>query len=235
VARANGDIILFVDDDIGFGHERVLEQMVEAVRAADVGVVGTSKLLPPDSNWLQRRIGVEVPRAVTPVLDGLTESNPPLDSYGFTLVATMCCLVRRECFNLVGGFNEDLVTGEDPDFFYRVRRAGFRLVVPANCWVVHAPPATLRVLLFKSFMYGMGHAHESRLEPGRGMNIVPLDRWWARVAVAVAPLAALPSALVSVELAPRFRIRPALRPIQALSRLATLYGYAWGYFSSRAH
>lgn len=234
VARAAADLVLFLDDDTELGHERVLEQMLAAVEPPDVGVVGTSKSLPPDSNWLQRRIGIEVPRAVTPVLDESIDSNPPLDSYGYTLVATMCCLVRRECFERIGGFDEDLVTGEDPDFFYRVRRAGYRLRVPANCWVTHAPPATLRVLLQKSFMYGVGHAHESRLEPGRRMDVLPLDRWWAKAALVLAPLALVPSLFLSVELTPRLVIRPGLRPIQAVSRLATLYGYAWGYFTSRS-
>src|SRR3954453_8679632 len=82
VAQAHGEIILFVDDDAYFGHERVVEMLVAALdRAPDIGVAGSSKLVPPQATPLQQRIAREVPRWIYPVVHEEVESNPPLDHY----------------------------------------------------------------------------------------------------------------------------------------------------------
>ncbi len=232
VAVTGGEYILFLDDDAYLGHPAVLEQLVAALDADEgVGIAGPSKVLPADANWLQRRIAVEVPRWVFPVLDHATESNPPLDRYGFTGITTSCCLVRRGVFAAVGGFDERLPTGpEDTEFFFRVRQAGHRFVIPAHCRVDHAPPRHLLALLRKSFRYGAGHAHEARLSPGRGMALVPLDRWYGMAFVVLSPLLFIPSLFVAYYFDPVRRWHVGFRPFKAMSTYATLYGYTWGWF-----
>src|SRR5207248_870346 len=109
----------------------------------------------------------------------------------FTAVTTLCCAVRRTIFEEVGGFDEELPRGVDTDFFYRVRRCGYNLVVAANCWVYHEPPASMKALLHKSFWYGMGHALEARKSPERGMAVLPLDRWYGQLGL-IAAVVGLP-------------------------------------------
>jgi len=233
VARASSDLILFLDDDAEVGNEQVLERMIAAMDASDIAVVGTSKILPATSSRLQRRIAREVPRWEFPVLDELTESNPPLDRYGYGAATTTCCLIRRSVLDELGGFDERLPTGQDTELFYRIRLAGYRFVIPAGCWTYHNPPGTLRGLLLKCFRYGVGHARESRLEPGRRMDLLPLDRTWGRLATAIAPLMFPASLFLDIRLLPSFHVRPAFRPIQAIARLATLVGYIWGFATWR--
>ena len=233
VARASGELILFLDDDTELGNDRVLERMIAAMSSPDVAVVGTSRILPVTSTRLQRRIAREVPRWEFPILDDLMESNPPLERYGFSAATTTCCLIRRDVLDRIGGFDERLPTGEDTDLFYRIRREGYRFVVPAGSWTYHAPPRTLNDFLQKCFRYGVGHAREARLQPARRMDLLPLDRTWARLAVAAAPLLFSASLFLDIRLLPRLHIRPAFMPVQALARLATLVGYVWGYVTSR--
>lgn len=232
VANTRGELILFIDDDAYFGHERVLETLVRTLEAdRSIGVVGSSKLIPPDASPLQQRIAAEVPRWVYPVVGEDTESNPPLDSYGYTGITTTCCMLRRAVFEEAGGFDERLGTGpEDTEFFYRLRRAGYRFVIPRDCWVYHSPPGRIKALLRKSFGYGMGHAQEALKAPERRMKVVPLDRWYGKIFVLLSPLFFLPSLFISLYFDPKRHVRIGFRPLKALSTYATLYGYTWGWF-----
>jgi cellulose synthase/poly-beta-1,6-N-acetylglucosamine synthase-like glycosyltransferase len=231
VAATSGDLLLFVDDDAYFGHERVLETLVETLMAdPTVGVVGPSKLIPPSVNWLQRRIASEVPRWVYPVTPTAVEANPPLDRYGFSGITTTCCLMPRAVFDRVGGFDERLPTGEDTALFYRIHRAGYRFVIPGRCWVYHDPPRTLGQLVRKSFRYGVGHALEARDAPERRMDVLPLDRWYGKLLVACSPALFIPSVFVNVYFEPVRHLRVGFRPLKALSTLATFYGYVWGWY-----
>ena len=230
VAQASGELILFIDDDAFFGHERVLETMVTTLEAdGSIGVVGPAKILPDGANWLQRRIAAQVPRAVIPAHDDDVESNPPVDGHGFTGITTTCCVLRRSMFEQLSGFAEDLKTGEDPEFFYRVRRAGHRFMMPGGCWVNHELPGTLRAMLRKSFGYGHGHGYQARRNPERKLAVVPLDRWYGKLFLAISPLLILPSVFVSYVFEPRPGLQWGVRPIKALSTFATLWGYAYGW------
>jgi GT2 family glycosyltransferase len=233
VAQTTADLILFLDDDAEFGHEGVLEAMLAEMTSPDIAVVGSSRVLPPTSTPFQRRIMREVARWESPILNASLESNPPLDRYGFSEATTTCCLVRRSALLEVGGFNERLSTGEDPELFYRLRKSGYRFIVPAQAWTHHAPPANLGRFLVKCFHYGVGHAQEARLEPSRGMEFVPSGRASALLLVVSAPLLLVPMMFVDVQTQPQRRIRPAFRPVQALARVATMYGYAWASWTKR--
>lgn len=232
VAQSKSETIVFVDDDAYLGNERVLETLVTALHSSlDVGVVGSSKLIPPDASPLQRRIAAEVPRWVFPVVSEDTESNPPIDRYGFTGITTTCCALRRTIFDEVGGFDDRLPTGpEDTEFFYRIRRAGYRFLIPHDCWVYHDPPGRLGELLRKSFHYGIGHAQEVRKAPERHMNVVPLDRWLGKLIVLLSPILFVPSLFVNLYFEPTPHLRFGFRPLKALSTYATLYGYTWEWF-----
>lgn len=236
VAASEGEFVLFIDDDAYLGHERVLERLVAVLRAdATVGIAGPSKLIPPGATALQRRVATEVPRWIYPVVLTETESNPPLEGYGFTGITTTCAIMRRTTFDTVGGFDERLPTGpEDTDFFYRLRRRGFRFVIPASCWVYHDPPGTFRALLRKSFHYGIGHALETRKAPERRMAVIPLQTWYGKLFVICSPLLFPPSLFLSLYLDPVRQWKVGFRPLKAVSTFATLYGYTWGWFHGAA-
>jgi GT2 family glycosyltransferase len=197
---------------------------------AGVGVVGVSLQLPPEANRFQRRVARQVPRYLDPIVSEHLLSNPPLDRYGFTASKGGCCAVRRTVFEGVGGFDEDWLSGEDTDFFYRVRRRGHNLVLAANCWAYHAPPASLGELLRKSFSYGVGHAREARKTPERGMAVLPLNRWYGVLGL-VAAIASFPLAFfIHYYFDPVRRIVFGFRPLKTLSTYATLSGYVYGWY-----
>ena len=234
-ARTTGEILLFIDDDAYFGHETVLEELVTLLeRDPEVAAAGTSKVLPQHSNLLKKAIARQVPRMVYPVVPRTVESNPPLDRYGFTAITSTCCAVRRDVFMQVGGFDEDLTTGpEDTDFFYRVRQLGYKIVVAGNTWVYHDPPGKVVDLLRKSFWYGIGHALEARKHPERHMAVIPLDRWYGKLALLGAVLAFPAALFVHYYFDPVRRLAFGFRPLKTLSTYAVLCGYVYGWYNRK--
>ncbi|HUP27842.1 MAG TPA: glycosyltransferase [Chloroflexia bacterium] len=232
VARSDGEILLFIDDDAFFGSKHVLQNLINALECdPQMGVVGTSKLVPRTATPLQKAIARQVPRMVYPIVTSDIHSNPPLTAYGFTAVSTTCCVVRRSVFEAVGGFDETLTTGpEDTDFFYRVHRKGFNISVAANSWVYHDPPSNVRDLLRKSFWYGLGHALEARKSPERRMDVLPLDRWYGILALPLALLAFPFSFFLHYYFDPVRKVEIGFRPLKTLSTYAVLCGYVYGWY-----
>jgi cellulose synthase/poly-beta-1,6-N-acetylglucosamine synthase-like glycosyltransferase len=79
-------------------------------------------------------------------------------------------LLRREVWEQVGGFPEDLRTGEDLIFLERIRRGGFRIELAPEAVVHWKAPRTLRGLLRRTARYseygleaGLGHTWHSRV------------------------------------------------------------------------
>lgn len=232
VGRTDAELIVFIDDDASFGAPDTLQRLVAAAdEHPEYAVLGTAKLLPPDATPFQRRTAVEVPRWVYPVSETLVESNPPVSHYGFSALSTTCVLMRRSWYERVGGFDESLPTGpEDTEFFFRLRRAGARFAMAGQTWVYHPPPASLRALMRKSFAYGVGHALEASHEPSRGMQIIPLDRWYGKLLALLAFLCFLPSLFISYYYEPVRHWRFGWRPIKACSSYSSLCGYISGWY-----
>lgn len=235
VSRTTAPILLFIDDDAFFGSDDSLERLVKLIQSdPQIAVVGSSKLVPPKASRVQKAIAAQVPRQTYPTQPTDTESNPPLEGYGFTGVTTTCCVVRREVFEALGGFDESLTTGpEDTDFFYRVRKAGYRIFVAGQCWVYHDPPASLGQLLRKSFRYGLGYALEVRKTPDRHMALLPLDRWKGRLLLLALPLGFPLALFIHPYFDPHRRLEFGFRPFKTLSTYAVVCGYTYGWYRNK--
>jgi predicted HicB family RNase H-like nuclease len=65
----------------------------------------------------------------------------------------------------VGGESDTLVRGTDPDLRFRVRSAGYRVVMVPHTWGYHPQPKTLKELLRMWFKQGAGAAQVFLTEP----------------------------------------------------------------------
>lgn len=79
---------------------------------------------------------------------------------------TASAAVRREAFDAVGGFRDDIRSGGDADFCFRVRDAGWSIEPRDGAVVVHESRATLRKLLRQRMRHGSGAAWLDREHPG---------------------------------------------------------------------
>lgn len=228
VARSQGDILLFIDDDALPGDETLVERVVAPLLAGDERLItGAAKLIPPDSSRFQRWVAREVPRIEHPVVAEPLESNPDPPHYS-TELTTTCAALRRADFEALGGFNPTLRRGVDTEFFIRARRAGFRFLLVPQAWTWHPAPANLRALWRKHFLYGAGHAQELAADPGRarGLQRRPLLYLLFRTAIL------LPNVFIPFSYAePRWR--PGFRPLKALTSYAAALGFVWQSWGQR--
>ena len=229
VAWTTAPIIVFADDDAVLGGDDTLANLVAPLADAEVGAVGTAKLVPPGSSWFQRQVARQVPRIEHPVVPVLTESNVPLDRFGYTDVTTTCCAMRRDVFEACGRFDEGLVRGVDSEFLFRVCRAGYRLVIAPGTWVHHPAPATLRHLLVKHFHYGTGYAQDVRRHPSRAAGRYLATPVHAAGYLLVRTALLAPHALVPYSHDDR-TLRPGFKPLRAVSSYAAALGYVYGWY-----
>jgi GT2 family glycosyltransferase len=137
--------------------------------------------------------------------------------------------MRREVFEACGGFDEQLLRGVDSEFFYRVRRAGYRLVIAPDTWVHHPAPATIGRLVAKHFRYGSGYAQTVRRHPelAGGRYLHSPAHAGAYVLLRTALVA--PHAVVPYSHAQR-SWRPGFKPLRAVTSYAAALGYVSGWY-----
>lgn len=148
VARATGDLLLFLNNDIEVIEPGWLKEMVSCFRYARTGVVG-AKLLYPDrriqhagviaglgdlaGHWYWRR-GERDPGPMGRLWVRQT----------FSCVTGACMLVSRACWEAVGRFDEEAfaIAYNDVDFCLRATKAGFRVVWTPFAALIHHESAT---------------------------------------------------------------------------------------------
>lgn len=124
---AKGEILVYTDDDC-VPDEDWLVGLRKGFFSREVGMVGGPNLAPKPQNW-EEAVVQALPGAATHVmLDDEEAEHLP----GCNLA------VRREVFEEVGGFREKFHTaGDDVDFCWRVRGAGYELRFVAGAFVWH--------------------------------------------------------------------------------------------------
>lgn len=157
VEQAKGEFLVFIDDDVRLGHERIIENLIKPLQEDEtIGMTGVSITLPPDSSWFQRMSAKQLPRFQFPIMDKIIESD---------MVTTACCAISKDLFQKSGRFNEKLERGVDPEFRYRVRKAGYKIVIVPKSWFYHPMPQTLWKLIKISFRNGSASAHAKKNYP----------------------------------------------------------------------
>jgi GT2 family glycosyltransferase len=97
--------------------------------------------------------------------------------WSFAQTSNAAC--RREAFEAVGGFREDIRTAEDADLTYRLKAAGWEVERREHANVVHLSRASVRRFVRQQMLHGAGGAWLDRNYPGS----VPRKRrpglvWW---------------------------------------------------------
>ena len=146
-AQANGEILVFLNDDTSPGHPGWLGNLVGWASRPEIGVAGLQ--LVDDEGLIQfggaiigmNGLAGHLFQGMAPHSDSLMG---PTDWIRNTLAVTGACLaVRRSVFEEVGGFDESLeLCGSDVVLGLRARQAGYRNVVSAATPITHKESAT---------------------------------------------------------------------------------------------
>jgi hypothetical protein len=150
-ACARGDVLLFLNPDTEI-RDRAIERLYHRMRAlSDAGVVGC-RLLNSDGT-LQTSCVQSLPTVLNQVLDAemLRRWFPKSSLWGMAVlfesgtavgeveaVAGACMMIRKETFEMVGGFSSNyFMYAEDLDLCFKTRRAGFRNYYIGGATIVH--------------------------------------------------------------------------------------------------
>lgn len=138
IKRAKGRYIAFIDGD-AYAHKDWLKKIHETFEKVDAVGVGGPDLLPEDTNYLSRVIGLVM---TSPLARGgrfnpstqhaLVEKERYVDH-----IPTCNLCLKREVFDKVGLFDESFIKGQDLELSYRIRKAGYKLFYSPSIKVVH--------------------------------------------------------------------------------------------------
>lgn len=139
--HASGDLLLFMNDDMAPLGPNWLKEMVRLSRDKDIGIVGA--MLEYPNGRIQHAgicIGEGAGFHVFRYLDPAEQRIAWLAGYDREVSAATgaCILTRRECYDAVGGFDEELpIVCNDTDFGLRMWEKGYSSVVSASARLIH--------------------------------------------------------------------------------------------------
>jgi cellulose synthase/poly-beta-1,6-N-acetylglucosamine synthase-like glycosyltransferase len=163
--RANGEILVFIDCDIRLGNDLFLANLADPLREGkDIGITCSSIRIPPDSSRFQIRYAREIPHCESPIVNELTD---------VFVASSACCAMRKETFFEIGGFNEEIIRGEDSVLSYQLREAGYRVVLTPDTWCYHPQPGNLIELIKTEFRNGLGVCFVETFHPDLNIDIHP--------------------------------------------------------------
>ncbi len=141
-ARAGGEMLLFLNNDIEARSDGWLAAMVGHAQRADVGAVG-ALLRYPDLTVQHAGIVLGLTWGA-----GHVQQDLPVDRPGYMLMADItrnctavtgaCMMTRRSCFEELGGFDSGLpVAFNDVDYCLRLRQRGLLVVYTPLAELIH--------------------------------------------------------------------------------------------------
>ncbi len=133
VSHAQGEIFLFLNNDVEILEPDWLEEMVRWAELPEIGAVGT-KLLFPDGRIQHAGVIVGMEGHASHVFyEAREKQGGPFGSVdwyrNFTAVTGACLMMRREVYEQVGGFNESYILAfSDIELCMRVVQQGYRVL-----------------------------------------------------------------------------------------------------------
>jgi glycosyltransferase involved in cell wall biosynthesis len=120
-SHATGEVIIFIDADVLLT-DRWRDHIVaaiDALKSVPMTITGSTVSVPPGGNWIER------------------SWFAPKQEAQRNYINTGHLIVIRASFDVLGGFREELVSGEDYEFSMRARQQGYRLYDNKQLRVIH--------------------------------------------------------------------------------------------------
>ena len=144
LAAAKGEFVAYVDGDCSVP-ATWLQTAVSLLESDEsIGAIGGPCLSPSDGTWVERSLA--------------PSTTGPGYARHVKAIATSSFIARTLLLREEGGFDEELVSGEDDDMSNRIRSRGLALVSASDCHIVHhGYPKTWRNTLKKEIWHGSHH------------------------------------------------------------------------------
>ena len=170
VKKAKGDIIAFIDDD-AIVHNDILKNAERFFnKYKNMDIIGGPQLTPKSDKWFARISGyaLESYFGTNKMSKRYKIGKPDFDADENSLTSANC-FVRKNVFKKIDGFNVKLFPGEDPEFFARTKKNGFKIAYVPDIVIYHRRRATLLKFMEQFFKYGyfrLKKEREMKTRPG---------------------------------------------------------------------
>jgi len=155
IKKAKGEIIGFIDDD-ALLHKDILKNAERFFsKYKDVDIIGGPQLTPKSDKWFARISGyaLESYFGTNKMSKRYKIGKLDLDADENSLTSANC-FVRKNVFKKIEGFDVKLFPGEDPEFFARAKKNGFKIAYAPNVVIYHRRRAALPNFMEQFFKYG---------------------------------------------------------------------------------
>jgi len=171
-SAATGEYLLLLNNDTEITHADWVKGMVEQAQRKSIGAVG-ARLLYKNDTIQHAGVIIGLRGIAGHHFVGSDKSAPGYFNYlvsisNFSAVTAACLMVRKEVFDEVGGFDEDLaIEFNDVDFCLKLKDKGYN-----NIYLPH-------VTLYHYESISRGHPHKTKESYERHLQEVKLfqDRW----------------------------------------------------------
>lgn len=150
--KLKSEYFAFTDADCVVS-ENWLENLSQCFQDTNVGSAGGPQLAHPNSNAFQRNLESFF-QALSYLIDFY---KAPKQMICETAHNPLCNVIyRREVFQLLNGFREDLFPGEDLEMDQRVLKSGYKILYHPQALVYHHRPKNIQE--FRKMMFAYGRA-----------------------------------------------------------------------------
>src|SRR3989344_3451056 len=171
--ESKGEILCFLDDD-AFIENDILKKAENFFKKYNVDILGGPQLTPKDDKYFAKTSGYAISDffCTSFMSNRYKKGKLNLNADENSLTSAIC-FVKKEVFDKLNGFNLNLFPGEDPEFFYRAKKQGFKIAYSPEIFIYHRRRPTLK-LLWKQFSnYGYTRVKKER-KIGNKINILYL-------------------------------------------------------------
>ncbi len=139
-AIASHDILGFIDADCE-ALPGWLEEAVKVLMLSGVGLTGDFCWVPENHGWIEEAL----------------YSNTVRKNREVAYLGSANMVIKKETFVLVGGFEPNILSGEDYVLCLKIKKAGLKVIAEPKVAVVHyGYPQTLRQVFRREIWHGMG-------------------------------------------------------------------------------
>lgn len=217
--ETKGKILIFIDDDVVLGNDKVLENLIRPLETDEkTAMTGAYIEIEEDAKYIQREYFKIV-------------SDNPLIRDALNCkkwVQHSCLAIKRSVFEEIGGEDEGLMTGTDVDLNMRVKAKGYNVSIAPDALVYHIMPNTIKRVVKKAFMWGVGSAYAEKMTPEifglpkmKFINYIIKTNFGALIYKIISNLVKLPIYLLT------------FRPIHLLFYTVNTVGYIYGWAKFR--
>lgn len=155
IKKTKGNIIGFIDDDALVDKNILKNADVFFERHNDIDIIGGPQLTPKSDKFFARVSGyaLESYFGTQNMSKRYRISKIDFNANEHSLTSANC-FVRKNVFRKIDGFNVKLFPGEDPEFFARAKKNGFKIAYVPNVIIYHKRRDTLKKFMEQFFKYG---------------------------------------------------------------------------------